>query len=86
MNTIFLLAAKYDASPLVPADRVRADFFPHMSEKVFNAQLDTGKIGLPVVRASSSQKAPRCIPLIDLARYLDQQSELARRQLERIRN
>lgn len=86
MNTLMLLTIRYDAAPLVPAERVRADYFAHLSEKSFNAQLDTGKLGLPVVRASGSQKAPRAIPLVDLARYVDEQSDLARRALKRIRN
>ncbi|WP_370674009.1 pyocin activator PrtN family protein [Pleomorphomonas sp. PLEO] len=30
MNTLFLLMAQYNAAVIIPLDKVRADFFPHL--------------------------------------------------------
>ncbi len=40
MNTAFLLAARFDGIPTISADRVRADYFPHLSLQTFYRRLD----------------------------------------------
>ncbi|PJE26496.1 pyocin activator PrtN family protein [Pseudooceanicola antarcticus] len=81
MNTAWLLAARYEGLPVIPLERVRQDFFPDLSQRVFLARLADAKIPLPVVRLASSQKSGRGIPLQDLASYIDAAAEKARREL-----
>lgn len=78
MNTAFLLAARYDGLPTICAERVRVDFFPHLSQTTFYRKLDEGAITLPVTRLDGSQKSPRFVTLSDLAAYIDTAAERAR--------
>ena len=78
MNTSFLLAARYNGLPAISADRVREDFFPHLSLVTFYRRLDEGAITLPVTRLDGSQKSPRFINLTDLAAYIDKAAERGR--------
>lgn len=71
MNTVFLLAAKYGASPVIEAERVREDFYPHLTQKSFRQKLEAGRLDLPVFKLDDSQKAPFFIKLADLARVFD---------------
>ncbi|WP_323779077.1 pyocin activator PrtN family protein [Leisingera sp.] len=83
MNTIWLLAGRYDGLPTVPLDKVREDFFGGMTKPVFTKKVESGEIPLPVTTLGSSQKAPRVIHLTDLAAYLDGCADKARKELER---
>lgn len=71
MNTLFMLMARYDGAPMVPAERVRADFFDSMTLPVFLRKAQAGDIPLPIVRMDRGQKAARMIHLKDLADYID---------------
>lgn len=83
MNTAFLLAARYNGSPLILADQVRKDFFSELSLTTFIRRIEEGAIPLPCVRMSGSQKAKRLIPLPDLATYIDGLSDRARKECKR---
>lgn len=83
MNTAFLLAAKYDGAPLINIDQVRKDYFSELSLATFVRRLEEGAIPLPSVRMSGSQKGKRMIPLSDLANYIDQLVERARKENDR---
>lgn len=82
MNTVFLLLATYNR-PHIPLDRVREDYFPHMTERVFRAALANGSIALPTIRTDpTSKKSPVMVSITDLAAFLDARQKAAKKELE----
>ena len=84
MNTAFLLMARYDGMPIIPADRVRADFFPHLTLPKFLRKINEGQIALPLVRMEDSQKSAKGVHLQDLADYLDARRKAAHREFQQM--
>jgi len=84
VNTAFLLMARYDGLPVIPAEQVRADFFPHLKPDQFLRKIGAGEIKLPLVRAETSQKSAKGVHLQDLADYLDLRRDAARKELEQM--
>lgn len=82
MKTLFLLMAQYDSRVIVPLEKVRADYFPHLSMDQFLRKIGAGEIKPPVVRAEASKKAAKGIHLEDLAAYLDARWDAAQRELK----
>ncbi|MEC8197264.1 MAG: pyocin activator PrtN family protein [Pseudomonadota bacterium] len=80
MDTVFMLMAKYKASPTIPLDKVREDFFAGMSKTVFKDKIESGEIPLPLVRMTEGQKSPLAVPTTDLAIFLDLKAETARKE------
>lgn len=85
MNTLYLLMAQYDGQAVVPLERVRQDFFSHLSIEKFNRKLSSGVIALPIVRLETSQKTARGVHLQDLAAYLDKRRDVAVREVRAFR-
>lgn len=85
MKTLFLLMARYEASPFLPINLVREDFFDGMSRKVFLGKVESGEIRLPLTRLDEGQKAIKGIAIQDLANFLDACSLAARKELARKR-
>ncbi|AUQ93826.1 hypothetical protein MACH17_11360 [Phaeobacter inhibens] len=83
MNTLWLLTAKYEGNPLVTVDALRTDYFSGMSREVFLRKVESGEIPLPLTRLGEGQKAPRCVHVKDLAAYIDDCAEQARKELRR---
>ena len=81
MNTAFLLMAQYDGAAVIPVEKVRKDYFPHLNEREFIRKLSHAEIRLPLVRMDESQKTARGIPLVDLAAFLDQRRAAAVKEL-----
>lgn len=87
MNTAFLLMARYDARPIIPLEDVQADYFPHMTTEVLVRKASRGDIKLPLVRIEGrSQKSARGVHLQDLADYIDERREAARKEMDAIRD
>lgn len=84
MNTAFLLMAKYDATPIIPVDKVCKDFFPHLTTVKFLRKVSDGSLALPLVRIEASQKSAKGVHLQDLADYLDKRREEAAREFQRM--
>lgn len=84
MNTAFLLLAQYDGLAIIPAEKVCADYFPHLKPDQFLRKIGAGEIKLPLVRAETSQKSAKGVHLQDLAEYLDRRREAARKELEQM--
>lgn len=85
MKTIFFLMAQYDARPVIPLEWVQRDFFSHLDVKKLAAKCTTGEIRLPLVRTDpSSQKSPKGVGIQDLAQYLDDRQQAARKELEQL--
>lgn len=81
MNTAFLLMAQYDGRAIIPAETVRADYFPHLTIEKFLRKISSAEIPLPLVRIEVSQKSARGVHLQDLADYLDKRRDAAKREL-----
>lgn len=85
MKTIFLLMAQYDARPVIPIEWVQRDYFSHIDAKKLAAKCTTGEIKLPLVRTDpSSQKSPKGVGIQDLAQYLDDRQQAARKELQQL--
>jgi len=84
MNTALLLMARYDGKPVIPVEDVCRDFFTHLTVDKFVRKVSSGEIRLPLIRMEGSQKAAKGVHLNDLAAYLDQRREAARKELEQI--
>lgn len=79
MNTAFLLIAQYNGHAVIPADKVRADYFPHLTLPSFLRKINDGGIALPLVTIETSQKSAKGVHLQDLADYLDARRAAAKR-------
>lgn len=87
MKTIFLLMAQYDARPVIPLEWVQRDFFSHIDAKKLAAKCATGEIHLPLVRIDpSSQKSLKGVSIQDLAQYLEDRQQAARKELAQLRS
>lgn len=82
MDTRFLLMARYDALPIIPIDRVRLDFFQHLSLPKFLRKLNNHQIALPVVQVEHSQKSQKGVHIEDLAIFLDARRLAAQRKFD----
>ncbi|MBB3995280.1 Ni/Fe-hydrogenase subunit HybB-like protein [Sulfitobacter undariae] len=71
MNTAFLLMAQYSGQAIIPADKVREDYFSHLTLPKFIRKISEGHLALPLVRMEASQKSAKGVHLQDLADYLD---------------
>lgn len=85
MKTVFGLMALYDGLPVIPVERVCADFFAPLTVAKFIEKTMSGEIGLPVVRMYGSQKAAKGVHINDLAEYLDKQAAAARKERDQLR-
>ena len=84
MNTAFLLMAKYDGLPIIPAQKVCEDFFPHLTLVKFLRKVSDGQIPLPLVKVEESQKSAKGVHLQDLANYLDTRRDKAQREFKQM--
>lgn len=83
MNTLWLLVAQYEGQAAIPLDRIRVDYFQGMSKPVFTQKVESGEIPLPVAILGTTQKSPKVVQLVDLAKYIDDRAEVARKELAR---
>ncbi|PVZ43961.1 pyocin activator PrtN family protein [Pseudomonas sp. CC120222-01a] len=80
MNTAFMLMAQYNGLAIIPIDQVCTDYFTHLTPDMFQRKVLAGQIQLPITRLEASQKSAKGIHLADLAMYLDQQRDAARKE------
>lgn len=81
MNTAFLLLAQYEGRAVIPIDLVCRDYFTHLTPVKLVAKISTGDIAIPLVRIENSQKCAKGVHIQDLASYLDERTEAARKEL-----
>lgn len=84
MNTAFLLMAQYNGQAVIPLATVCADYFSHLSPEKMVRKCSSGEIKLPLVRMEHSKQAAKGVHLQDLAAYLDNRREAARKELEQM--
>lgn len=78
VSAVFLLMAEFGQAD-VPLEIV-AERYLGLSEREAKQRAAARKLPIPAYRGSSSQKSPWLVRLTDLAEYLDQQREEARRE------
>ncbi len=81
-DTVWMLMARYKGLPIVPADTIRKDYFPHLTLSKFLRKIADGAIKLPLVKMENSQKSAKGIHLHDIADYIDERTEQGRRECE----
>jgi len=81
MNTTFLLMAQYGGKAIVPIEDVCRDYFSHLNPTKLVQKISAGEIAIPLVRMEESQKCAKDIHLLDLAKYLDDRVDAARREM-----
>ncbi|MEQ3669424.1 pyocin activator PrtN family protein [Pseudophaeobacter sp.] len=84
MNTAFLLMAQYSGQAVIPADKVREDYFSHLTLPKFIRKINEGQLALPLVRIEASQKSAKGVHLQDLADYLDARRAEGRREFNQM--
>jgi hypothetical protein len=82
MNTAFLLLAQYDGRAVIPIDLICRDYFTHLTTGKLVSKISCGEIPIPLVRIEDSQKCAKGVHLQDLATYLDQRADAARREMK----
>lgn len=80
MDTLWMLMGRYNATPVIPIDTVVKDYFSHLNLTKFLRKISDGSIRLPLVRMENSQKSARGIHVRDLASYIDERTDAARRE------
>ena len=79
--------AQYDAKAIIPIDIVARDYFAHLTPAMLIRKIGAGEIMLPMVRIeANNQKAAKGVHLQDLAAYLDERAEAARRECRQLRS
>ncbi|ANC04202.1 Pyocin activator protein PrtN [Pseudomonas putida] len=80
MNTAFVLMAQYNGKAIISIEQVCTDYFTHLTPDMFQRKVLAGQIHIPITRLEASQRSARGIHIADLAQYLDQQREAARKE------
>ncbi|WP_372806375.1 pyocin activator PrtN family protein [Loktanella salsilacus] len=75
-----MLMGRYNAMPVIPIDTVVKDYFGHLTPTKFLRKISEGSIRLPLVRMENSQKSARGVNMLDLASYIDERTDEARRE------
>ena len=84
MNTAFILMAQYGAKAIIAIDEVCRDYFPHLEVDKLLRKIATGDIVLPLVRIEKSQKTAKGVHVADLAMFIDERREAARKECEQL--
>jgi hypothetical protein len=84
MNTAFLLMAQYGGAAVIPIESVCRDYFSHLTPEKLVRKISAGEIALPLVRMEASQKAAKGVHLNDLARWVDERAEAARKECRQL--
>ncbi|RJT41984.1 Pyocin activator protein PrtN [Mesorhizobium waimense] len=84
MNTAFLLMAQFDGAAVIPVEKVCSEYFSHLTPTQFARKATEGEIDLPVVRIETSQKAAKGVHLLDLAAWIDNRREAAKKENDQL--
>lgn len=84
MNTLFLLMAQYGPRPIVPVEWVARDLFSHLTADNLVRKISAGEIALPLTRMEDSVRCAKGVYLHDLARWIDDRAEAARKECRQL--
>lgn len=76
MNDYFTLLSQYGPQVMIPSETVARDFF-NIGKSKFHEKVASGEIDLPVMSMYDSQKSPRGVHILDLAKYLEKRRNAA---------
>lgn len=82
LNTVFLLMAEFGTPTILLSDI--AERYLGMKPETANKKANTGELPFPTIRLDDRQKAPRIVHVQDLACYIDQQREKAKKEFRHI--
>ena len=68
---------------LIPLDKLRVQYFRHLNEQSFAAEIISGRIQLPVITLDSSRKAPKFAHIRHVAALIDIRAYKADEELAR---
>ena len=68
---------------LIPHDKLRVQYFRHLNEQSFTAEIISGRMQLPVVTLDSSRKAPKFAHIRHVAALIDIRAYKADEELAR---
>lgn len=80
-SALWFLMIRYQ-SPVVPLERVIADFFKHMDIKTANKRAARQELPFPCFKAEKSVKAHFLVNIEALATYLDKQSQIGQQDFD----
>lgn len=83
-HTVWMLMARYQGRPMIPARIVCDDFFAPLTYQKFLDKANNGVIDLPLVKMEDSMRAPRYVAITDLANFLDKRHEEASEEARRL--
>jgi len=83
-DTTWLLMARYRGMPLIPIETVCADYFRHLTPEKLIRKVSLGEIALPLIRIEASQKSAKGVHINDLAQWLDDRAEAARKECRQL--
>jgi hypothetical protein len=84
MNTLFFLMGQYGSTAVIPISVVCRDYFSHLTPEMLVRKVSAGEIALPLVRIEASQKAAKGVHITDLARWVDERTEAARKECKQL--
>ena len=84
MKTVYLLMAQFE-TPLIPLKDISATYFG-CSPATAARKASAGTLPVPVMRLGESQKASLVVHINDLAAFIDQQAEHARKEWQAVNN
>ena len=56
---------------LIPLEKLRAQYFRNLNDRSFGAEIESGRIQLPVTTLDSSRKAPKFVHIRHIAALID---------------
>ncbi len=71
---------------LIPLEKVREQYFRNLNEQSFVAEINSGRIQLPITTLDSSRKAPKYAHIRHLASLIDIRAYKADEQMPRWHN
>ncbi|MCE5989725.1 pyocin activator PrtN family protein [Pseudomonas sp. 5FOS] len=78
-HSLFLMA-QYNGLAIISLEQICSDYFTHLTPDMYQRKVLAGQIKLPITWLETSQKSARGVHIADLAQYLDQQREAARKE------
>ncbi|WP_397452500.1 pyocin activator PrtN family protein [Pseudomonas sp. NA-150] len=71
---------------LIPLDKLRVQYFRNLNEHSFAAEINSGRIELPVTTLDNSRKAPKFAHIRHVAALIDIRAYRADEELARLQN
>lgn len=68
---------------LLPLDKVRVQYFRNLNERSFAAEIESGRIQLPITTLDTSRKAPKFVHIRHVAALIDIRAYTADEEMAR---